>query len=74
MNHWDILAISTLIVVKGTPNSLCLKNKFVSSANMMISAIFDALTMSFIKRMNKRGPKIEPWGTLHVTGKVSELV
>ena len=41
---------------------------------MMISAIFDALTISFIKRMNKRGPKIEPWSIPHVTGKFSELV
>ena len=42
---------------------------------MMISAIFDALTMSFRKKMNKRGPKIEPWGsTPHVIGKVSELM
>ena len=26
------------------------------------------------KRMNKRGPKIELWGTPHVIGKVSKLV
>ena len=37
-------------------------------------SIFDALTMSFIKRMNKRDPKIEPWSTPNVTGKVSELM
>ena len=51
-----------------------LKNRFVSSANMMNLAILYALTISFIKRMNKRGPKMEPSGTPHVTGKVSELV
>ena len=50
------------------------KNKVVLSANMMSSAIFYALTMSFIKRMNKMGLKVEPWGTPHVIVKVSELM
>ena len=38
-----------------------LKNRLVSSANVMNSAIFDALTMSFIKIMNKSGAKMEHW-------------
>ena len=51
----------------------CLKNRFVSSANMINSAKFDMLTMSLINRMNNRGPNIEPWGIPHAIGSIFEL-
>ena len=50
-----------------------LKNRFVSSANMINSANFDMLAMSLIKRMNNRGPNIEPWEIPHATGSIFEL-
>ena len=53
--------------------SLCLKKRFVSSANIISSAIFDTLVISFIERMNKRGPKIESWGTSHLPGGIWDL-
>ena len=46
----------------------CLKNRFVSSANMINSANSDMPAMSLIKRMNNRGPNMKPWWTLHATG------
>ena len=49
LNHWDILANSMLTVAYRTSSSLCLKNRFVSLANMMNSAIYYALTMSSIR-------------------------
>ena len=31
------------------------------------------LNMSFLNKMNKRGPRIEPWGTPDLTGRASEV-
>ena len=39
----------------------------------MNSAKLDVLTISFINNMNKRGPKMDPCGTPHVTGRISDV-
>ena len=51
----------------------CLKNRFVSSANMINSANFDMLAMPLINRMNNRVNNMEPWGTPPATGIIFEL-
>ena len=33
----------------------------------------DVLTISFINNMNKSGPKMDPCGTPHVTGRMSDV-
>ena len=60
LNHDIIFAISVLIILIRVSKSLCLKNKFVSSAKRMSLARLDVLTISLTYRMNRRGPKIEP--------------
>ena len=45
------------------------KNKFVSVAKRMNLAKLDVLIISLIYRMNRMGPKMEPWGTPQVIGK-----
>ena len=47
---------------------------FVSSAYNAIFVSLDThLNISLINRTNKRGPKIEPWGTPDLTGRVLEV-
>ena len=39
----------------------------------MNSVKLDVLTILFINKMNKRGPKMDPYGTPHVTGRNSDV-
>ena len=48
--------------------SLCLKNKFVSSARIKKLANFDELTMSLMYMIKSSGPRMDPRGTPHVIG------
>jgi hypothetical protein len=68
LNHSEIFYNSLLIISFKTFKFLCLKNKFVSSANIMKLASFEEFTMSFMYTIKSRGPKIEPWGTPHFIG------
>ncbi len=52
--------------------SHCLFISFVSSAKMYIDEDVIALGMSLIYTMNKRGPRILPWGIPDRTGRASE--
>ena len=47
--------------------SLPLRNTLVSSMKTIYNNVSDTSEKSLIKRMNKRGPKIEPCGTPQVT-------
>ena len=60
MNHLDFFS-SILPFTNSWFIFACLRDSFVSSANMINSANFDMLAMLLIKRMNNRGPNIEPW-------------
>ena len=61
--HQDtIFSISALTVLMRVSKSLCLQNKFVSSAKGMNFARLDVLAISLMYKMNRRGPKMEPWG------------
>ena len=50
-----------------------LKDTVKSSANSTGTKLSEILGRSFIKNMNKRGPKIEPWGTPMVIGTGEKL-
>ena len=39
----------------------------------MNSVKLDVLMISFINNMNERGHKIDPYGTPHVTGRISDI-
>ena len=39
----------------------------------MNSVKLDVLMISFINNMNKRGPKMDPCETPHVTGRISDV-
>ena len=39
----------------------------------MNSVKLDVLTVSFINNMNKRGPKMDPCETPHVTGRILDV-
>ena len=52
------------------------KNKFVSSANIIGVTSLETLTISFIGVIfiiKSRGPRIDPWGTPQVIGRVEDL-
>ena len=72
-NQFDILWSSLLTFTNSWFIFACLKNRFVSSANMINSDNFDMLAMSLINIMNSRGLNMEPWGTQHATGSIFEL-
>ena len=46
----------------------------VSSAKRIENKMLDALEKSFINKIKKRGPRIEPWGTPCVINFVSDLL
>ena len=73
LNHLDIFWSSLLTFTNSSFIFACWKNRFVSSANMINSAHFDILVMPLIKRMNNKGPNMEPWGTPLATGSIFEL-
>ena len=39
----------------------------VSSAYNKVNNNLETLRMSFIYKINRRGPRLEPWGTPHLT-------
>ena len=45
--------------------SLPLTTRLVSSAYIIAKKMSDTLQMSFMYKINKRGPNIEPWGSPH---------
>ena len=47
--------------------SLYGKNRFVSSANMIRFSNFEEWCRSFTSNRSKKRPKMDPWGTPHVT-------
>ena len=69
LNHDTIFTISVLIILMMVSKSLCLKNKFVSSAKRLNLARLNVLTISLTYRMNRMGLKMEPWGTPQVIDK-----
>ena len=73
LNHLDIFWSSLLTFMNSSLIFACLKNRFVSSANIINSANFDMLVMSLIKRMNNKGPNMGPLGTPLVIGSIFEL-
>ena len=52
--------------------SFCVKNKLVSSVNIIKSNMFEAFYKSLTYKRNESGPKIEPYGTRQLI--VSKLV
>ena len=52
---------SSLSVCAVSCGSSTIKYRQVSSANFIAELI--SVSMSLMKTMNKRGPKIDPWGT-----------
>ena len=52
---------SSLSMYAVSCGSSTIKYRQVSSANFIVELI--SVSMSFMKTMNKRGPKIDPWGT-----------
>ena len=46
----------------------------VSSANKIDTRLFETFGKSFTYKINNKGPGIDPWGTPHDTGSISELV
>ena len=53
---------SSLSVCAVSCGSSTIKYRLVSSANNFIVELI-SVSMSFMKTMNKRGPRIDPWGT-----------
>ena len=53
---------SSLSVCAVSCGSSTIKYRLVSSANNCIVELI-SVSMSFMKTMNKRGPRIDPWGT-----------
>ena len=47
--------------------AFCSKNRFVSSANIILFSKLEALWRSFTFIKNNSGPRIDPCGTLHGT-------
>ena len=72
INHLFIFKISTFPFSSKSGKVLEVKNKLVSSANILIFPPGTELGISFMNIRNKSGPNTEPWGTPHVTGKLVE--
>ena len=67
INHsWYSLFNSLFTVEKRTLMSLFSKNRFVSSANIIVFKKFEALGRSFMYIKNNSDPRIDPCGTPHV--------
>ena len=67
INHSLIFCNSLLTVEKRKLMSLCSKNRFVSSANIIVFNKLEALGRSFTYIKSSSGPRIDPCGTPHVT-------
>ena len=70
--HWLMFSNSWFTIWNKYLISLCVKNKLVSSANIIGSNMFEAFFKSFTYKRNRSGPKIEPCGTPQLI--VSKLV
>ena len=73
LNHWWSCIISRLPILVISLMSLHLKNTFVSSANIRMFPVEQALCRSFMYNINRRGPSTEPWGTPQLIGLSSDL-
>ena len=67
INHSLIFCNSLFTVEKRKLKSLCSKNRFVSSANIIVFNKLEALGRSFAYIKNNSGPRIDPCGAPHVT-------
>ena len=66
LNHYDILDSSAaFMMLNNVVKSLCLKNKFLSSANTIKFVNSDEFTISFINIIKSSGPNMESCGTPH---------
>jgi hypothetical protein len=66
LNQYDILVSSLLTLAIRLFKFVSLINRLVSSANIIMLNSLETLTMSLIYKMNKRGPRMDPWGTPHL--------
>ena len=67
LNQLLTLVSSLFIFSNKMLMSLCEKKRFVSSANMIGFSTFEVWCKSFTYNRNNKGPKMDPWGTPHVT-------
>ena len=66
LNHSFITANSEFIIFSICCTDFPVKNKLVSSANIIVDNILEAKLRSLIYIWNRTGPKIDPWGTPHL--------
>ena len=66
LSHSTSLGISSLICVCNRSRFGPETNKFESSANNNADRTVEKRARSFMYTKNRRGPRIEPWGTPHL--------
>ena len=65
-NHLDTISKLSLICDCNEDISLSWPSMLVSSANINVDIPFETYPRSFTYKRNKRGPRLDPWGTLQV--------